>query len=60
MKELMLTLTGLLMYAGLAAGSVAAWITGVVADGSAERWGWMAVDIVLPFIGVIRGVMEWL
>lgn len=44
---------GLLMYIII----VGLWVTSVVADGNAERWGWMAVDILAWPVGVVRGLL---
>lgn len=44
---------GLLMYIAI----VGLWVTSVVADGNAERWGWMAMDILAWPLGVVRGLL---
>lgn len=33
------------------------WVTSVVADGNTERFGWMAVDVLVWPIGVLRGLL---
>lgn len=33
------------------------WVTSVVADGNADRFGWMAVDILVWPVGLIRGLL---
>lgn len=44
---------GLLMYVII----VGLWVTSVVADGNAERFGWMAIDILAWPLGVVRGLL---
>ncbi len=44
---------GLLMYIII----VGLWVTSVAADGDAERFGWMAVDILAWPVGVVRGLL---
>lgn len=44
---------GLLMYVII----VGLWVTSVVADGNAERFGWMAMDILAWPLGVVRGLL---
>lgn len=33
------------------------WVTSVVADGNADRFGWMAMDILAWPLGVVRGLL---
>lgn len=44
---------GLLMYVII----VGLWITSVVADGNADRFGWMVIDILAWPLGVVRGLL---
>lgn len=39
---------------------LAAWITSVVYDASQSLYGWLAVDLVVSPIGVVRGYLIWL
>lgn len=38
---------------------ITAWMTAVCTDGNALRLGWMAVDITLSPVGVVRGILMW-
>ncbi|QVV96844.1 hypothetical protein [Kosakonia phage Kc166A] len=33
------------------------WVTSVATDGNSERFGWMAVDILLWPVGMVRGLL---
>lgn len=39
---------------------IGAWLTAVLTDGNALRLGWLAVDILLSPVGVVRGLLMWL
>lgn len=39
---------------------VSAWLTAVIVDGTAHRFGWMAADILVSPFGVVRGLLMWL
>lgn len=36
-----------------------AWMTAIILDCQAGKWLMAIVDFVLPFIGLIRGIMYW-
>lgn len=38
---------------------LAGWLTAIINDAGAA-WGWLAVDILLSPIGVVRGWLMWL
>jgi hypothetical protein len=35
-------------------------VTALVHDAAARRWVWLFLDILLPPIGIVRGVCVWL
>lgn len=40
--------------------ALAGWITAVVRDAFLLNWLWLIVDIILPPVGAIRGILMWL
>lgn len=36
---------------------IALWVTAVATDGNAGHWGWLAVDIIMSPVGVVRGLL---
>ncbi len=39
--------------------ALAGWITAIVRDAMFLNWLWLIVDIVLPPLGAIRGILMW-
>lgn len=56
MKEI----TAFLVYIGLCFGSLLAWIYSILKDAQADRIGWLVADVLIPPLGVIRGLILWL
>lgn len=47
------TMKALLTYISI----IALWVTAVATDGNAGHWGWLAVDIIMSPVGVVRGLL---
>lgn len=49
-----------IVYWAIAAVLLTPLVTALVHDAAARRWIWLFLDILLPPIGIVRGVCVWL
>ena len=56
MKEII----AFLVYIALWIGGLACWIFAIVKDAQADRVGWLLADVLLPPLGMVRGLILWL
>lgn len=49
---------GLIAYLLFVALVISGWLTAVITDAGAN-WGWLAVDLIVSPIGVVRGFLIW-
>ena len=48
----------IMIIGGIGVISLVAWIVAVVVDGNNRKFGWLAIDIMVPPIGVVRGLLK--
>lgn len=49
-----------LVYWLITAALAAMFVTALVHDAQSRRWLWLVVDIALPPVGIVRGLLVWI
>lgn len=53
-------LFAVLVYLTVTIGGSMAWLYAIIRDAQAERYVWLILDLVIPPLGAIRGLILWL